>query len=94
VSQFKIDDLNFCESELKSESQVKGGFGYSTSYDTSKDSAKASGYIASYYVDRSNLSYGYVLAGGVSGAVAGGVAGAITVGGVTYSYTGAVASAY
>ena len=91
MNQLKIDDLNFCEVTLPSKSEIKGGLGYSATYDTSVDSAHYSGYVANYYANPG--SYGYVIGGQTSGAVAGGVAGAIAVGGVTYTSTGAVASA-
>ena len=92
MNQFKIYDLNFCEVTLPSQSEINGGLGYSATYDTSVDSAYHSGYVANYHANPGG--YGYVIGGQVSGAVAGGVAGAIAVGGVTYTSTGAVASAF
>lgn len=87
-----INNLNFCENELPSESQVKGGLKYSATYSTSKDSAKSSGYVAAYYIGSTGPQY--VVGAYVSGAVAGGVAGAIAVGGTTYTSSGAVAGTF
>lgn len=95
MSQLRIADLNFCESALPTNSEVRGGLGVTVysptgAYSTSADSAHSSGYFTGFYFDRSTGSAGYVVSAGYSAGVAAALAGAIA-DGPTYAstYTGA-----
>lgn len=90
MNQLTIDDLNFCESALSSESEVRGGFDVSAGYSSSFDTDQSSSFIA--FVDPSSLRY--LVAGDASGAAAGAAAGAIAVNGVIFTATGTSASAF
>lgn len=97
MSQLKIVDLSFCESQLPSNSEVQGGRGISvssptgrSSWSASADSAHDAGYSTGYFFDRSSGAFGYYVGAFVAGAVAGAAAGALADGGTfASSYSGA-----
>lgn len=98
MSQLTIVDLNFCESEIPSNREVKGGFGFGInvsnptgSFATSASSDKSSGSYVSYSFDRNTGAFSYLIGFGYSGAVAGAVAGAASDG---YNYSGAYSGTY
>jgi len=97
MCQLTIVDLNFCESELSSNSEVQGGASISVtsptgSWSASANDAHSSGYYTAYFFDKSTGDYGYVVAATDNSSVAGALAGAVSYGGSTHAATYAVAS--
>lgn len=84
MSQLTIDDLNFCESQLPSNSEVQGGWGISVFYPTGRSSGSVSAssahnasYFTGFFFDERSGSIGHVMVTGVPGTVAGATAGTL-----------------
>jgi hypothetical protein len=82
MSQLRIVDLSFCESDISITTEVQGGLGVTVysptgAYSTSANSAHSSGYFTAFYFDRNTGKFGYAVSAGYSASVAGAVAGAI-----------------
>lgn len=96
MKKLTIVDLNFCESAIPSDKEVKGGFDVSVSnptgsFSTSANTSHSSGYFTSYNFDKTTGAFSYVVGYGYSDAVSGAAAGA-TSNGSFYTSTYAAAS--
>lgn len=75
MSRLKISDLSFCETELFSDSQVQGGFGFSFYFGKRKPFASIKNpdadYTTNYFGDEKAGKYGYVVSDKLGKVVAG-----------------------
>ena len=77
MSRLKISDLSFCETELPSDSQVQGGFGFRFSFYFPKPKLLTTiknpdaGYTTQYFGDEKTGNYGYVVSDKVGKFLAG-----------------------
>jgi len=98
MSQLTIVDLDFCDNEIPSNREVKGGLGFGStvysptgSFSTSASSDQSSGYSVSYFFNPDTGAFGYSVGYGYAGAVAGAAAGAASDG---YHYASSYAGTY
>ena len=86
MSRLKISDLSFCETELSSDSQVQGGFGFTFYFPKRKLLTTITNpdadYTTKYFGDEKAGKYGYVVSDKLGKVVAGTEFGVLDNGGI------------